>query len=175
MASDGAIQNAVGLTWQPGAGAAYYEIFRHGPGGGGDPNVNPDGKPEWVKIGQAQGTEYLDQSVTPDVVYGYKVRAANAAGFSDFSNIDTGFAGNAPPPPPNYAIEGSIHYRGTPDAPGDPVHGVTVQLLGLPQIAVTTTDDDGNYRFGDLPCRQLHRRAGQPGAGLRSVVLSALS
>jgi hypothetical protein len=145
IASDGEFDTAVGLVWQQSAGAQYYEIYRHG----GDPNGTTG---EWALIGQSEGTEYLDETVTPGIVYGYKVRAKNEGGFSGYSNIDTGYAGTIQPPPDGFVIEGDIHFRGDdPAVPGDPVEGVTVQLLGLPDGAMQLTNADGHFRFGGLP------------------------
>lgn len=137
VASDGQFADAVGLTWLPGPGATGYEIFR-----------KRDGDPahEFVQIGESQGTEYLDSAVDPNVVYLYKVRAVNANGFSGWSNMDPGYAGEAPPPPGNFRIDGAIAF-----GPDHPAVGVEVTLLGLPHPAVTHTLENGTYHFEGLP------------------------
>lgn len=144
VASDGQFPDGVGLSWLAGPGATFYQVFRKL---GGDP-AHPG---EWGMIAaEVHNTEYFDQAVDQGVVYCYKVRAGNPAGFSGFSNIDSGFAGQQPPPD-GFAIEGFIRLPGEPDHPGGPVPGIEVHLLGLMQEPVTQTDQNGHYRYGPLP------------------------
>lgn len=145
IASDGEFAEAVGLVWEPGARANYYEIWRGGPMQGANPA-------EWAKIGEAETCEYLDTTVTPGVVYGYKVRSINTAGHSEFSNPDNGYAGEQPPPPQDgFVIEGNINWPGQEGVPGDPVPGVVVKLLGLQDMLAQETNADGHFRFPNLP------------------------
>jgi hypothetical protein len=150
IASDGASSEWVGLVWEPGARANYYEVWRSGPGGEGQNPV--DGQPGWYQIGQAEGCEYVDTAVTPGVIYAYKVRSINTAGCSEYSNVDTGYAGEQPPPPTDgFVIEGGITWPGTQGVPGEPVPGVHVTLLGLRDRIVQETNVDGRFRFANLP------------------------
>jgi len=152
IASDGASNEWVGLVWEPGARANHYEIWRCGPGG---ENQDPSGEPGWQQIGASEVTEYLDTTVIPNVVYSYKVRSINVAGYSEFSNIDTGYAGENPPPPPpppdGFVIEGGITWPVAEGVPGDPVPGVLVTLLGLQERVAQETNADGRFRFANLP------------------------
>lgn len=81
-ASDGAYPFGVMLEWNPGAGAAYYEVFRRTDGSEG----------EFAKVGVSESNHYFDEAVEPGVYYIYKVRSVNEFGASDFSNHDSGFA-----------------------------------------------------------------------------------
>jgi hypothetical protein len=92
-ASDGTFADKVGLTWNAGDGAQWYEIYRFN--GHDDPNL-----PEWSKIGESQTTEFADTNVVAGHVYKYKVRSvAHGEGdgeyfYSTFSNTDTGYPGS---------------------------------------------------------------------------------
>ena len=66
---------SVSITWQPAAGATTYQIKRSD--GGGD----------FQTISSNATSPYVDNTVTANVAYIYKVRAFNGA-FSPFSNRD---------------------------------------------------------------------------------------
>jgi hypothetical protein len=144
QASDGDIADAVGLAWVPGPGSNYFEIFRKLDGHGDGANY------DWTRLGESVEPNYLDQSVDPGVVYLYKVRAGNQNGLSGFSNVDSGFAGQAPPPD-GFTIHGWVRTAASEGIVGDPVPCVAVTLFGPPQPITVQTDVDGAYLFGGLP------------------------
>jgi hypothetical protein len=94
VASDGDFADGVGLSWNPGDGAQWYEIYR---AGGGNAGV-----PEWERLDVAQDTKYFDSSAMSGQIYGYKVRSvrADAAGqehYSAFCDPDKGWRGGGDP------------------------------------------------------------------------------
>lgn len=131
-ASKGEFPDGVALTWTPGDGADYYQIWRKATDiytwdGGGDPGVrpgdpglppdDPDLRPpgdpnfapiEWEQIARTEATQYFDATALPGLTFMYKVRAVNDVGMSAFSNIDEGWAFFEVPPPPPPMFEG-IH------------------------------------------------------------------
>lgn len=147
QASDGEIPDGVGLVWTPGPGSGWFEIFRKVAGDGH--NGVPEG--DWQSIGDSLEPHYFDQSAEPGVVYAYKVRAHNESGASGFSNVDTGFAGEQPPPPEGFRIHGWVRTQGVEGQVGDPVANVEVKLFGLGQPQTTHTGIDGSYSFDFLP------------------------
>jgi hypothetical protein len=150
QASDGAIADGVGLVWTPGPGWQHFEIFRTLPGQDGSGGAN-DPAHDWVKIGDAVEPNYFDQAVDVGVVYLYKVRAVNDFGASGFSNVDSGFAGESPPPPEGFSIHGWVRAAGTDGAVGEPFANMEVTLLGLTQPLTIHTGPDGGYMFDRLP------------------------
>jgi fibronectin type 3 domain-containing protein len=82
-ATDGEFESHVLLTWQGGAGALHFEIWRRLDGSHDD----------YAHLATTEAIEYSDASVQAGQVYIYKVRAVNDAGHSSFSNHDSGFAG----------------------------------------------------------------------------------
>lgn len=146
QASDGEIPDGVGLAWNPGPGSAYFEIYR---------TLDGDAagmQHEWVKIGESVEPNFLDHEVQLGVVYLYKVRAGNPHGFSGFSNVDSGFAGEQPPPPPDgFRIHGWVRTAGADGAVGEPVANIEVTLFGPPQPITVHTNADGAYSFNNLP------------------------
>lgn len=91
-ASDGTFADKVRILWNAVEGAASYRVYRA---------TSENGV--YAKIGETTATLYDDASVTPNVVYWYKVKACNAAGCSDYSAPDSGYAqsavAGAPPAP----------------------------------------------------------------------------
>lgn len=124
VASKGEFADGVALTWLPGEGADYYEVWRKASNivtfdGNGDPAGwpgdpdRPPGDPnfapiEWEQIARAEATEYFDATALPGIIYMYKARSVNDVGVSAFSNIDEGWVFFEIPPPPPPAFEG-IH------------------------------------------------------------------
>ncbi len=144
-ASDGEIADGVGLAWQAGPGSTYFEIFRTLSGDAGGMNH------EWARIGESVEPNYFDQAVDLGVVYLYKVRAGNPHGLSGFSNVDSGFAGEAPPPPDGFSIHGWVRTASADGAVGDPLANIEVTLFGPPQPLTVQTNADGAYAFNNLP------------------------
>jgi hypothetical protein len=146
QASDGAIADAVGLAWNAGPGSGSFEIYRvlAGDANGGIPP--PHG--EWALIGTSLEPNYLDQAVDPGVVYLYKVRALNDYGASGFSNVDPGYAGDAPPE--GFRIHGWVRAPGVEGAVGDPIPNIAVTLLGGQPPLTVQTGPDGGYSFDGL-------------------------
>jgi fibronectin type 3 domain-containing protein len=90
VATDGLYTDKVRVEWHPSTGAGWYRVFRA---------INNAGAPGWTFIGESQTNSYNDMQVEPTVVYNYKVQAAKMLEdgtiiYSDFSNDDTGYAGN---------------------------------------------------------------------------------
>jgi fibronectin type 3 domain-containing protein len=88
VASDGTYADHVVIHWAAGDGAQWYEVWRYAA-------VEGEG---WVLLGTTEHTEYSDTGATPGHVYYYKARsAANGDNgnvlYSDYSNIDSGYAG----------------------------------------------------------------------------------
>jgi fibronectin type 3 domain-containing protein len=91
VATDGAFETHVVIEWNKGDGAAYYEVWRQ-------PTNDYHGasaEPEWVRIGTPETNRFVDDDVEAGRIYRYKARSVNNAGMSEFSNIDTGYAGSA--------------------------------------------------------------------------------
>ena len=134
VASDGQFPEKVVLSWVGGVGAAQYQVFRRAAWG---ENV------EWRMIGETQETRYVDQPLPDYKMFYYRVRGANAAGESHWSNVDSGFAGGGDDP---CVIKGDIT-----TVMGEPVPGIHVGLVGLDEQMVRITDEQGRFYFGDLP------------------------
>jgi hypothetical protein len=140
-ASDGEFYDHVNITWDSGAGATGYEVYRTTddprtppPGGTGDPDVT------WELLGTTEDTAFADYDVVPGDIYWYRARSYNDIGVSDYSNFDYGYAATEPPPPPEYDISGYAL-----DGGGTGVAGVTVYLAGPYGLVTTDTDGDGYY------------------------------
>ena len=104
-ASDGTFTDKVRIVWQSVDRAQSYQVYRA-----------PSETGQYEKIGETSSTAYDDSGVTPNVVYWYKVRACNAAGCSDQSAPDSGYAqsaiAGAPPAPVNVsATDGTFTDR----------------------------------------------------------------
>jgi fibronectin type 3 domain-containing protein len=89
QATDGKFEHQVSLSWHAGQGQTdSYEIWRYFAG-------QQDG---WKQIGTSQAAAFEDTDVTPGAVYYYKVRAVrngnNNNFYSDYSNVDSGYAGD---------------------------------------------------------------------------------
>lgn len=101
FASKGEFPDGVQLTWGPGVNAAWYEVERRDPNGDAN-NGMPGG--QWMQIGIAQDSSWFDPNLPAGVMFEYRVRSVNAAGVSDYSNTDFGFAYGGPPPGGDYAL-----------------------------------------------------------------------
>ena len=104
-ASDGTFTDKVRIVWRSVDGAQSYQVYRA-----------PSETGQYEKIGDTTSTAYDDSGVSPNVVYWYKVRACNAAGCSDLSAPDSGYAqsaiAGAPPAPVNLsATDGTFTDR----------------------------------------------------------------
>ncbi|MBC7093720.1 hypothetical protein H5T53_06935 [Candidatus Bipolaricaulota bacterium] len=80
-ASDGTYSDRVRVTWNASAATARYEVYRSSSETG-----------TYTKLGETTTTSYSDTTVTVGTVYWYRVKACNAAGCSDFSAPDSGYA-----------------------------------------------------------------------------------
>jgi len=144
-ASDGAFSDHVALSWQPGAGAQGYEVWRSTshenppPGTDGDPDGGG-----WALLGTTEGLHFDDYEVTSGDIYWYKARSFADGGVSDFSNIDSGYAGD-PPPPHEHSISGYVR-----NADQYGVAGITVYLIGPNGVLTTETNVYGHYYVGEL-------------------------
>jgi len=101
-ASDGTFADKVRIIWNAVEGAASYRVYRA---------TSENGV--YAKIGETTATLYDDAGVTPNVVYWYKVKACNAAGCSDYSAPDSGYAqsavAGAPPAPTGVSATDGIY------------------------------------------------------------------
>ena len=80
-ASDG-IGGFVDVTWDASPGAGSYQVHRH----------SSDDSAQAEMIGSATSTSYTDDDPPGCMTYYYWVIASNGAGFSAFSDPDTGYA-----------------------------------------------------------------------------------
>ena len=71
------------LTWVEAVGATQYLVERE--------NISLGLFAEIARIG-ADATSYADTAVLPGITYCYRLRAAGAAGYSDYSNVACGAA-----------------------------------------------------------------------------------
>ena len=89
-ASDGLFRDRVLLSWDEVPHADSYDVYRA-----------PEGSQEFIlEASELTAPEYEDYTVAPDTVYLYRVSAVNAAGESDLSEIESGFASSDAPDPP---------------------------------------------------------------------------
>jgi len=133
VATDGRLGEAVGLNWAAGAYAPSYEVFRKA--------ARADA--QWERIAATRDTQYLDQPLPDYKLFFYRVRALGPAGMSDWSNVDSGFAGRGGEP---CVIRGGVTFPGGAGAPG-----VRVVLVGLGEEAMRVTGADGRFTFAALP------------------------
>ncbi len=75
-ASDGIFTDLIRITWNPVAGATFYEVYRD----------------ESFRIGSPTGTSFEDTDIKPGLTYSYAIKACNTDGCGDLSNADSGFA-----------------------------------------------------------------------------------
>jgi fibronectin type 3 domain-containing protein len=83
VATDGAFLDKVVIEWGHEGDYGYFELWRR----------IAEGEHEWALLDTLEGKRYEDHEATPGVVYKYKARAILGEQESDWSNIDTGFAG----------------------------------------------------------------------------------
>lgn len=133
VASDGQFPEKVVLDWIGGNGAGEYQIFRRPVWGD---------HPEWKPLGTSTETHYVDEPLPDYKMFYYRVRSTNAAGESQWSNVDSGFAGGGDDP---CVVRGEVT-----TVMGEPVPGIHVGLVGGDDMLVRTTDEQGRFRFGDL-------------------------
>lgn len=134
VASDGRLAERVALDWIGGNAASEYQVFRRSAWG---ENL------EWQMIGTTTDTHYVDEPLPDYKMFYYRVRSSNAAGESQWSNVDSGFAGGGDDP---CIIRGEVT-----TVMGEPVPGIHVGLVGGGDPMVRTTDELGRFYFGDLP------------------------
>lgn len=133
VASDGQFAEEVRLDWLGGSGANLFQVFRK-------PVLGPG---EWEMIGETAETRYTDAPLPDYKMFYYRVRSANSAGESRWSNMDSGFAGGGDDP---VVIRGEITNWN-----GQPVPGVHLALVGMDDYGEVVTDEQGRFRFDDLP------------------------
>jgi fibronectin type 3 domain-containing protein len=80
-ASDGTYTDKVRVEWTAGEGATSYEVYRR-------PYAN-DG--EWTLLGTTEHTTFDDTTAVAGQTYAYKARSHNNAGYSGYSNANTGY------------------------------------------------------------------------------------
>jgi hypothetical protein len=147
-ASDGTSADSIEVKWMAGEGSVSFELFR------ADAPA-PGQQPQWTSLGTTTELSYTDSAVEAGKIYLYRVQATNDAGKSCTSNVDHGFAGEAPPPPPQFEIGGRAVQQGTEDG----IPGVVVALLGAPHDPnqqgpdelIFTTAGNGEFGFKNLP------------------------
>jgi hypothetical protein len=134
-ASDGTYADKVAVTWTAVTGATSYSIYRN--------TINDSGTT--AQIGTSTVASYDDTTVAVGPFYHYWVKAKNAAGESDFSNSDSGYA----------AEPGQAPYGGTPW----PIPGV-IQAEdydeggeGIAYHDTTAGNSGGAYRTDDVDVR----------------------
>ena len=74
-ASDGIFTDLIRITWNPVAGATFYEVYRDG-----------------LLVASLTDIVFEDTNITPGLIYSYAIRACNAKGCGDLGNADSGFA-----------------------------------------------------------------------------------
>jgi hypothetical protein len=141
-ASDGEFPAMIKVQWMAGEGAVNFELFRATP-------APPGQRPDWVSLGFTEGESWEDTQILPDKIYIYKVRAINEGGESAFSNVDHGYAGEAPPPPQQFQISGRVVQKGTDNG----LPGIKVFLIGAPGVdhLMFETLQSGEFGFNHLP------------------------
>ncbi len=150
-ASDGVFPDKVRITWDAVANTEVYKVYRAG---------NEEGPYE--EIASTSATFYDDGSVTPGVIYWYKVKACNGAGCSELSEPDSGYAqpptGELPPPANVAASDGDYpdKIRVIWDAvPGAMRYQVlrassATGIYALRSVVTTNSFDDWNVVPGDI-------------------------
>ncbi len=133
VASDGKFPEAVGLNWVAGGGAATYEVFRKRLRNGD----------EWNKLGETSETHFADTNVPDYIMFAYRVRSVNPGGESNWSNMDTGFAGGGEDP--------VVIHTNITSMQSEPLAGIAVGLVGMGEEMKRHTNADGNVSFRDLP------------------------
>lgn len=89
VASDGTFADGVGLTWNAGEGAQWYEVYRYA--------GQNSGAQEWQRLDVTKVPKYFDSNVVAGQVYKYRVRSVaadpdGAERYSAYSNIDSGYS-----------------------------------------------------------------------------------
>ncbi|MBN2083372.1 carboxypeptidase regulatory-like domain-containing protein [bacterium] len=156
IASKGEFPDGVALTWLPGTGADTYEVWRKNAAF----ILAPDGAPggddaDWELIGTTAGTSYFDDGAEVGLAYMYKARSANTTGYSEFSNVDEGWAKWEVPPPIYEGIHGYVFGGRLPADPDAdpyplPLEDALVRLLDpeTEDIAYERlTNAEGFYQF----------------------------
>jgi hypothetical protein len=100
-ASDGVFTDRVLVSWNGVSNVDSYCVWRW-----------HDGAPAWSLLGcPIDVTWFEDLTPVPGVMYDYFVQASNQWGYSDYSNIDSGFAALLPPPSWINATQGDFDDR----------------------------------------------------------------
>jgi hypothetical protein len=89
VASDGAYQDKVAVTWDSVAGATGYRVYRGDTSNSAQASI----------VGLASTTTYDDTTVVVDTPYYYWVKATNGSGPSAFSSPDIGWSSSSNVPP----------------------------------------------------------------------------
>ena len=87
QASDGSYPSHIFITWNPVSTATSYKLFR---------STSPTGTP--TLIATLTGLAYQDTDIVPNVLYYYWVKTISTYGESEFSPVDSGYAGTPAPP-----------------------------------------------------------------------------
>lgn len=79
-ASSGLYTDRIQITWRAAADATSYDVYRSSRLAG-----------EKVRIASTRGISFSDRGIPVSEVFYYWIKAKNAAGYSEFSNFDTGY------------------------------------------------------------------------------------
>lgn len=117
-ASDGTVTNSVRVEWNGQPDADYYQVWRNVMDRTSDAQLIKD---------HENGSPYSDVTALPQVLYYYFIRAANADGFSPYSNSDDGWASEPidPPDAPDNVRASDGAYTNRVKVEWDPVGGAT--------------------------------------------------
>ena len=137
--------DAVSLTWDDPSDATItgYQILRR------DRALHAIGY-FLVHVGDtgSAATSYVDRDVSPETLYGYRVKARNAAGLSERSYYFNADIPPAPDPPPDLTDLGDITDLAKPMFPGGTLDGATVsyrfELTGRKKVGLGLRGQETN-------------------------------
>ncbi len=126
-ASDGTFEDNIRVTWTPSSGASTYEVYRA---------ESSDGAKKMVA--STSNTSWNDTNI-PCGIYYYWVKAKNNAGISEFSQYDSGYTIQCPPPPKPTGVSAS-----------DGVYTDKIRISWNPSEGSTSYEVYRADRFGDV-------------------------
>ena len=148
-ASDGASVDSIEITWAPVPHADTYSVWR------GTTQANLSEIANGVTA-----SSFEDTTVPQNTLHYYRIKAFNQAGESNFSQIDSGYAGTLPPEAPTglNASDGShpdkisLSWTGVTGADTYHIYRATTNSVGASQLVgtniVTTNWDDTDFIAG---------------------------